>query len=606
MPPARDKRILILALVTFLFAAGSGSAADAVQRVEGFASVEFHHNANKGAASRDFRGMSTGFMTAGWWAPGQMAKNLVSWRTAVVPASQRTAFSFIGASAVLPSEFTRGPQAKLSINGKYAVTFTIGFTRDMTWREGEFELKYISKRVEYPYFNSHRQLELHGNSGIYQLTVPAAAVVAGQAAVLQVELLPFAGWSHGWFMVKQRTDTLQQTPAIMEGELEALRQDMAVVNQQSQMLATQVYKNNLGTSDMVHDVVYQNGFRHVHPADLIKLRNGDLLLLTREATEHYARDGDVVMVRSKDGGKTWGGRQVVAAIKDVDEREGCGVQLRDGTIVVGVFFNNLYLPDGSYSPAEAREQKLAQGEQRFLGAYTIASTDNGYTWSEPRYVETKDMPFRNLEGPTDAPIEMPDGSLVMGVIGYALNGDAANRASVLLRSTDQGRTWQFRSTIASDPGGKLGGFVEPGIVRTKAGRIVAGLRNHGPDQAIWVTHSDDDGKTWAPVRQTPMVGHPVDLIELSDGRLMASYGIRTPHTKPTGVRACFSYDHGETWDIASEVQLRNDFGNWDVGYPESLEMPDGRVLTVYYYNLFGKYYIGSTFWRPPALPAILP
>ena len=50
--------------------------------------------------------------------------------------------------------------------------------------------------------------------------------------------------------------------------------------------------------------------------------------------------------------------------------------------------------------------------------------------------------------------------------------------------------------------------------------------------------------------------------------------------------------------MQDEVQLRNDFPNWDVGYPESIELPDGRVLTVYYYNLFAKYFIGGTFWKP--------
>jgi len=64
------------------------------------------------------------------------------------------------------------------------------------------------------------------------------------------------------------------------------------------------------------------------------------------------------------------------------------------------------------------------------------------------------------------------------------------------------------------------------------------------------------------------------------------------------VRACFSRDNGESWDLATEVQIRNDFINWDVGYPESIEQPDGRVLTVYYYNLFGKYFIGGTTWKP--------
>ena len=96
-----------------------------------------------------------------------------------------------------------------------------------------------------------------------------------------------------------------------------------------------------------------------------------------------------------------------------------------------------------------------------------------------------------------------------------------------------------------------------------------------------------------------MIGHPTDLIQLSDGRLMATYGIRRGrHTDPGGVRVCFSKDNGETWDIQSEIQLRKDFLNLDVGYPESIQLPDGGVLTVYYYNLFNKFFIGGTFWKP--------
>ena len=588
--------------LAFLLLGSAALAQPDTERVEGFASVEFHHNANRGAASRDFRGTTRGYMTAGWWAPGQMTKNIVSWRTAPVPARKRTTFAFVGASAVLPSEFTRGPEAKVTVNGKYALTFTLGMTRDFTWTEDDCTLKYLSRRVEYPYFNSHRQLELNGNSGIYELTVPGDSLLAGQPAIIQVELLPFAGWNHGWFMVKHRIDTLQQSSVALAAEAETLRRDLAGITQQTHMLATQVYSRMLGTDKFVHDVVYQNGFRHLHPADLIPLQNGELLMLTREATEHYSNDGDVVMVRSKDGGRSWGPREVVAAIPGVDEREGCGVQLRDGTIVVGIFYNNLYNPDGSYNfEWKKNPPPLLKADigLRYLGSYVITSKDNGRTWSEPAFIESKGMPFTDIEGPTDAPIEMPDGSILMGVIGENTHKDPQNRSAVMLRSTDQGKTWSYLSTIASDPGGRLGGFMEPGIVRTKTGRIVAGLRNHAPDQAIWVTHSDDDGKTWAPVRKTRMIGHPVDLIQLADGRLMASYGIRTPHTKPTGVRVCFSRDNGETWDSGSEIQLRNDFGNWDVGYPESLQFPDGHILTVYYYNLLGKYYIGSTSWTPP-------
>ena len=583
-------------------------SADERQWVEGFDKVEFHHNANRGAVARDFRGNAVGYMTAGWWAPGQVKDNRVSWKTAPVPEKAQTTFAFVGASAVLPAEFSRGPSAKLSVNGKEAVTFTIGFQRDFTWKQGDYELKYVSKRLEYPYFGAHRQLELSGNSGIYHLTVPASAVEPGKPALIEVELLPFDGWDYGWFMVKERRDVLKQSMASLQGEIDALRRDVDVINQQTHMLATRLYAKELAAGDAQHNVVYTNGYRHLHPADIIKLQNGDLLVMTREATEHYSADGDVVMLRSTDGGQTWGDRQVIAG-SPLDEREGCGIQLKDGTIVVGVFYNNLYKPDGSYGfnwKKELEEKGGPEKGKRYLGSYTISSTDNGKTWSEPSFIDTTDMPYSELEGPTDAPVELPDGSIVMGMIGQKPLGDLSGVSAVMLRSTDKGKSWKFLSTIAGDPEGKKGGFMEPGLVRTKSGRIVAGLRNHGPDQAIWTTYSDDNGKTWAPVQKTAMIGHPVDLIQLSDGRIMASYGIRTPHAKPQGVRACFSTDNGETWDIKSEVQIRNDFINWDVGYPESLELPDGRVFTVYYYNLFNKYYLGGTYWKPPAAQAPAP
>jgi len=599
----------VLALVTSTSAAPAPAPTTATtttlssssQWVEGFERIEFHHNAGGGggAGTRDFRGTARGYMTAGWWAPGQVKDNYVSWQTAVVPEKAKTTFVFIAATSPLPSEMSRGPEARLFVNGHEALTFTLGIAADRTWNVGEYELKYISKRVEFPYFGQHRQLrDLHGNSGIYHLTIPAAAVEAGKPAVIKVEILPLERWPSAWFMVKHRRDVLERSMETLAGEIDALRQDMATVNQQTHTLATQIYRDLLGDADerFEHEVIYRDGFRHLHPADLIALKNGELLLLTREGTEHISVDGDVILVRSKDGGKTWGKKETVSAIKDLDEREGCGVQLDDGTIVVGIFYNNLYGPDGAYKSGHAKI--LGDGGRRHLGAFIVTSSDDGRTWSQPNYIDTKAMPFANLEGPTDAPLKMPDGSILMGVIGYAPRGEAGNRAAVMLRSTDKGRSWTYLATMADDPGGKLGGFMEPGICRTKGGRIVAGLRNHGPDNAVWVTWSDDDGRTWSPVKKTGMIGHPVDLVQLRDGRLMATYGVRTEHGRPQGVRACFSSDNGETWDVKNEVQIRKDFTNWDIGYPESIELPDGRVLSVYYYNLFGKYFIGGTFWNP--------
>lgn len=585
--------IFFLFMLTFIRSFGQDR-----QWVEGFDTVVFHYAGNRNLSTKDYRGVSRGYMTAPWWSAGQMKKNIVSWQTAIVPEKKQTTFSFIGANSLLPSQFSRGPLAKLTMNGQYVLTFSIGMLRDFTWKEGEYELKYNSKRVEYPYFGTMRQFQLDGSSGLYQLTVPEDAVEAGKPIVLQVELLPFEQWQNGWFMVKGYKDVLkQQTMASLQGEINALRNDVSVMNEQTQILASQVYSKMLGTDKYEHEIIYSNGFRHLHPADLIKLKNGELLLLSREGTEHLSNDGDVFLLRSKDNGKTWGQKKWIAAIKNFDEREGCGIQLKDGTIVVAVFYNDLYFPDGNYFLWKKTEQLKKDSVRPRLGTYIITSKDNGHTWSKPNYIDIKGMPANGLEGPTDAPLEMPDGSILMAVIGYSLNGDSKNTGSILLRSADKGKTWKYVSTIASDPGGKAGGFVEPGIVRTKTGRLVVGLRNHGPDQAIWMTYSDDNGKTWAPIWKTDMIGHPVDLLQLSDGRLMASYGIREVHARPGGIRVCFSNNNGKTWDISSEVQLRSDFINLDIGYPESIELPGGKMFTAYYYNLFGKYFLGGTYWN---------
>ncbi|WP_437206918.1 sialidase family protein [Planctomicrobium sp. SH664] len=567
------------------------------QRVEGFDQIEFHYDASNGRATRDYRGMAKGFTTAAWWAPGQWKQNEVIWKSAIVPEKEAATFVFVAASSPLPPELARGPEAKISVNGHYAVTFTLGYNRDITWADGDCRLKYTSKRVEFPFTGTHRQQELNGNSGLYELTVPASMIEAGKPATIKVEIPSFPAWERGWFMIKERRDVMTETVSSLQGEVETLRQDMVATNQSIQALANALYGEQQANHDFQHTVIYTNGHRHLHPADLIKLQNGELLMMTREATDHYARDGEVIMIRSKDGGLTWGEPQTIAAIKNFDEREGCGIQLSDGTIIVGVFYNNLYRDDGTYIFND--RQHLQEPQRRFLGSYIISSTDNGHTWSEPAYVDTTDMPFKNVEGPTDAPIEMPDGSILMGLIGYNFDGDEKNRAAVLIRSTDKGKSWKFHAVMAGDPKGLLGGFVEPGLVRTKSGRLIAGLRNHGQDHAIWMTYSDDEGLTWTPPQKTDLHGHPVDLIQLADGRVMATYGIRTPlHARPGGVRACFSNDNGATWDLSTEVQIRNDFLNWDVGYPESIQLEDGRILTVYYYNQSGKYFIGGTFWTP--------
>ena len=66
------------------------------------------------------------------------------------------------------------------------------------------------------------------------------------------------------------------------------------------------------------------------------------------------------------------------------------------------------------------------------------------------------------------------------------------------------------------------------------------------------------------------------------------------------MRACFSNDQGETWDIGREVVLRDDGEHMDLGYPASIERKDGSILSTYYFHGDdGIRFIGGSIWSDP-------
>lgn len=572
--------------------AAASAFAQTGQRVEGFASIVFAHNADGSSVVQsgvDFRGSSRGYTTAAWWAPGQLKDNRLEWKTAAAPVKARTTFVFAAASSPLPPELLRGPALQLSVNGQYALTFSIGMRRDYGWNGNGFSLRYRSIRTEWVTWDRHRQFSLEGDSGIYELTVPEDRIRAGEPVTLKVELQPLARWDKAWFMVKARTDVLADGHEQLKEEVRQLRSD---VNRLSELV--DVLLSRKADPRFEHFTIHSEGYRHLHPADIVALRGGEFLVTTRVATEHLAADGDIVVMHSKDA-RNWSVRSRFG-VPNLDEREACGFQLPNGEILLAIFYNKLYRPDGEYERQWATKVKFGQGKQH-LGTYIVRSKDDGRTWSEPEHISLKGMHFTDTEGPADAMVPMPDGSILMPLIGYNVRGDLDNHASVLLRSTDSGKNWQYFSTMADDPGGKKGHFQEPGLVRMKSGHLLVAMRNNSG--YIWTAKSKDGGKTWSEPKPSPMTGHPADLALLPDGRVLCTYGVREPvHGAPGGIRAAFSKDEGETWDMENEVILRNDLLNWDIGYPESMVLADGRILTVYYMNVAGRYSIQGTIWRP--------
>jgi hypothetical protein len=106
----------------------------------------------------------------------------------------------------------------------------------------------------------------------------------------------------------------------------------------------------------------------------------------------------------------------------------------------------------------------------------------------------------------------------------------------------------------------------------------------------------DGGRTWTPMTPTTLSGLPPHLLVLEDGRLLATYGHRRKTHGGYGEYAAVSTDGGRTWDF--KVKLSGAKNN-DLGYPASVELERGVILTVYYQKppTGGKPCIMATKWK---------
>ena len=94
------------------------------------------------------------------------------------------------------------------------------------------------------------------------------------------------------------------------------------------------------------------------------------------------------------------------------------------------------------------------------------------------------------------------------------------------------------------------------------------------------TSSTDGGRTWSnAVQITQDKEHPGDLLLLKNGDVLLTYGERN---KPFGVHAMLSHDRGKTWDEGSKIVLADDAASTDCGYPSSVQLSNGKIVTVYY------------------------
>ena len=336
-------------------------------------------------------------------------------------------------------------------------------------------------------------------------------------------------------------------------------------------------------------VICKQPGRYIGWPTITQTRSGELLVVfsgNRDA--HVCPFGITQMIRSNDNGKTWSEPETINNTP-LDDRDAGILETNSGTLLVSWFTSLAFDTKEQYdrNPSWKRHaDKLGEDTREYwLGNWTRRSIDGGKTWEEP---------VKQLVSAPHGPIELSDGRLLY--VGTARIND--RKVIGVEVSGNDGKTWELVSTIPINSQDDIAFYHEPHAVEVTDGEIVALFRYQPSDRNqsyLRQSESRDGGRNWTTSHATGIWGYPPHLIRLRDGRILVSYGVRR---KPYGEKACISLDGGDTWETDKEIMIQAAM-NSDLGYPASVQLNDGSILTVYYQvdKMGEKTSLMCTHWR---------
>jgi len=312
--------------------------------------------------------------------------------------------------------------------------------------------------------------------------------------------------------------------------------------------------------------------------NLTLLPDGSLIATIHNEPSHGQHEGDVECWASNDGGRSWRLRGVPAPHEPATVRMNVAVGLaHDGSFIV--------LSAGWGGP---------QFRGEVLPVWVCRSGDGGRTWRHslsvtlPSGVDGDLVPYGDIQRLTGQTLAAC--FYHMQRKGNELTPTEKLRGtSYLLFSKDDGLTWGGAAVIGPDA------YNETAVLRVRADHWLAAARTNR-DAHLDLFTSQNEGHTW--VNSGPLTlprQHPGHLLRLADGRILLSYGVREQDHQGIAVRV--SGDEGGTWSAPTWIVHLQ--GTTDGGYPSTVQLPDGGLVTAYYSNgipQHQRYHMGVVRW----------
>ena len=332
----------------------------------------------------------------------------------------------------------------------------------------------------------------------------------------------------------------------------------------------------------------QGGYAHYRVPAIVVSPAGTVMVVTEARASERGDWGlqDILMVRSRDGGRTWDEPRKIVALEGEPEQNEAA--LAQGLAEPGVTtYNNIV-------PIVDAEENLVHFLfcSAYKRAYYMRSADDGETFSEPVDITETFERFRDeydwkviATGPGHG-IRHSNGRLIVPV--WLSDGTAghAHRPSIVstIYSDDGGATWERGDVVVRHP--DLKNPSETLAVELSDGSVMLNIRHESPNHRRAVTVSPDGAAGWSELRFDEALFEPIcmaSLLRVGDALVFANPDSKEPRDpeNPDGnwkrhnMTVRLSEDEGATWPYERVIEPGVS------GYSDLAAGPDGTIYLVY-------------------------